>query len=38
MLVYSLYTLGYDAKTVVQPPAGAQIGAPILVLVLFHSK
>lgn len=38
MLIYSVYTLGYDAKTVVQSSAGAQIGAPILVLVLFHSK
>lgn len=38
MWVYSLYTLGYDVKTVVQSSHGAQRGALILVLTLFHNK
>ena len=36
--VYSLYTLGYDVKTVVQSSDGGQRGALILVPALFHNK
>ncbi len=38
MWVYSLYTLGYDVKTVVQSSDGAQRGVLILVPALFHNK
>lgn len=38
MQVYSLYTLGYDVKTVVQSSDGAQRGALILVPALFYNK
>lgn len=38
MAVYSLSTLGYDVKTVVQSSDGARRGALILVPALFHNK